>query len=212
MDSYSVEEHTGTLKWLPLNKTTQKTAPLYPGIYIMRLGKHFGRLRGTSDILYIGSTTSSIRQRLGGYFNPGPTQRTNIRINKMLQKYTIQVAWYETENPKKLETKLLEQYFEEHDEQPPFNYQGPINTKPSPTKTPIKNKIGNRELILTHLQENPQGACDDCISTRLNITPRQQINQICNRLGNQGLIIRQRTKCPRCTINKIVNKPLQTAG
>ena len=206
MDSHSVEKHTGAMKWLPLNKTTQKTAPLYPGIYIMRLGKHFGRLRGTSDILYIGSTTSSIRQRLGGYFNPGPTQRTNIRINKMLQRYTIQVAWHETENPKKLETKLLEKYFKEHDEQPPFNYQGPTASKPSTKKPKTRDKMGNRERILKHLQENPPGACDDCISTSLDITPRQQVNQISNHLATQGLITRQREKCPRCKIRKLVNK------
>jgi hypothetical protein len=205
MNSKSVEEYIGPLHWHLLDKTTQKSAPLYTGIYIMKHIEPFGRLRGTSDILYIGSTTSSIRQRLLGYLNPGPTQRTNIRINKMLQKYNIRISWHKMDHPKELETQLLEQYYKEHDEQPPFNFQGPTNRNSSRTKAPIR-RTGNRELILKHLQENLHGACDDCISTRLNIKPRQQVNQICNRLANQSLIKRQRMKCPRCTKKMLVNR------
>jgi len=212
MNSKSVEENTGPLIWHPLDKATQKTAPFYVGIYIMKHSEPFGRLRGSSDILYIGSTISSMRERLAGYLNPGPTQRTNIRINKMLQKYTIRIAWHETDNPKQLESKLLVRYFNEHDEQPPFNYQGPTATNRSPIKEPKRNITGNRELIITYLQKTPQGACDDCVSTRLNITPRQQVNQICNTLAKQGFIIRQRIKCPRCLTYKYVNKPPETAG
>jgi hypothetical protein len=33
-------------------------------------------------VLYIGKTTQSLISRMKGYQNPGPTQRTNIRVNK----------------------------------------------------------------------------------------------------------------------------------
>ena len=96
--------------------------------------------------------------------------------------------------------------FEEHDEQPPFNYQGPTASKLSTKKPTTRDKMRNRERILNHLEITPPGACDDCISTSLDITPRQQVNQICNRLANQGLITRQHMKCPRCMILKLVNQ------
>ncbi|MBN1683208.1 hypothetical protein JW865_06620, partial [Candidatus Bathyarchaeota archaeon] len=73
-------------------------------------------------------------------------------------------------NPKQLETQLLEQYLQDHDEQPPFNYQGPTNKTPNTNNKPDK-KMGNREKILEHLQENPEGICDDCLSIHLDIKP-----------------------------------------
>ncbi len=206
MDSVSIEKYAPSLVWFPLNRTTQSTAPLLPGIYVMRINESFGRLRGSSDILYIGKTTSSIRQRLAGYLNPGSTQRTNIRINNMLERYPIEIAWFLTDNPSQLETTLLEQYFEEHDEQPPFNYQGPTTSVDHIPGRERTGRRGNRELILEHLQERQPGACDDCLSITLDIKPIQQVNQICNRLTNVGLITRERMRCPRCTVTKIINR------
>lgn len=37
-------------------------------------------------VLYIGKTTQALRVRINGYQNPGPTQSTNIRINKKLKE------------------------------------------------------------------------------------------------------------------------------
>jgi len=36
----------------------------------------------TDGVMYLGKTTQSLTRRLMGYQNPGPTQRTNIRVNK----------------------------------------------------------------------------------------------------------------------------------
>jgi len=49
------------------------------------------------------------------------------------------------------------------------------------------------------------GYCDDCLSTELGITPRQQVNQICRRLQNEGRIIRERGICAICMRHKILN-------
>jgi hypothetical protein len=66
-------------------------------------------------------------------------------------------------------------------------------------------EIGNREKIIKFLTNNPEGSCDDCISTRLGITSRQQVNQICRILVNNNIIERRRKKCKFCTKEKINN-------
>ena len=38
-----------------------------------------------SEVLYIGKTTQSLKARMYGYQNPGPTQSTNIRNNANLR-------------------------------------------------------------------------------------------------------------------------------
>lgn len=35
-----------------------------------------------NDVKYIGQSTNTLQGRMNGYQNPGPTQRTNIRVNK----------------------------------------------------------------------------------------------------------------------------------
>jgi|WetSurMetagenome_2_1015567.scaffolds.fasta_scaffold97855_2 hypothetical protein len=114
------------ISWFPFEKQVVSEAPREVGVYILRLaeGKLFGRLRGASDILYVGSSTcqGGLRQRLSHYFHPGPSQWTNLRINKYLSKYKMEVAWFPTSNPLNLEHKLLTQYESDHDEQPPFNH------------------------------------------------------------------------------------------
>ena len=48
----------GVSEWHPFNEERVKSAPKQYGIYILRMAqdKRFGRLKGESDILYIGST------------------------------------------------------------------------------------------------------------------------------------------------------------
>jgi hypothetical protein len=36
------------------------------------------------EVFYIGKTTMSIKRRMYGYFKPGPTQATNIRVNPQI--------------------------------------------------------------------------------------------------------------------------------
>jgi hypothetical protein len=36
--------------------------------------------------VYVGKTTTALRQRLNGYQRPGPTQQTNQRANKLLKE------------------------------------------------------------------------------------------------------------------------------
>ncbi len=57
--------------WHLFNKLTAQNAPLKLGVYVMRMSgvKCFGRLRGKSDIIYIGRADKrSIKKRLLDYF------------------------------------------------------------------------------------------------------------------------------------------------
>ena len=40
----------------------------------------------TSTVKYIGESVQSLEQRMAGYANPGPTQRTNIRVQARISE------------------------------------------------------------------------------------------------------------------------------
>jgi len=109
-------------EWRALSKEVLTIAPREGGIYIIRMaqGRVFGRLRGSSDILYIGSA-KRLRRRLRGYFYPGPTQWTNKRVHAMMSKHPMEIAWCITEDYAEAERELLRLYLDQHDELPPFN-------------------------------------------------------------------------------------------
>ena len=130
------------LLWHPLlvNDTGKlcKLVGTKKGVYIMRLKSHnFGRLHGASDILYIGSTTAlkGMASRIRGYLKPGSSQFTNIRINKLLQTgMVVEIATIPNDHPRDLEHKLLEKYYNDHLELPPFNRSGGLKNLGAPTE------------------------------------------------------------------------------
>ncbi len=127
MDSRQVSQLCkGVSEWHPFNEETVKSAPKRSGTYIFRVtqSKCFGRLKGESDILYIGSTEGEhgLRERLQQYLHPGHTQWTNKRIHAMAEKYDMEIAWYLCGEASNLELQLLHRYFEDHDELPPLNH------------------------------------------------------------------------------------------
>jgi len=42
-----------------------------------------------SEVLYVGKTTQPLKKRLYGYQNPGPTQYTNIKGNKLISEILV---------------------------------------------------------------------------------------------------------------------------
>lgn len=69
----------------------------------------------------------------------------------------------------------------------------------------------NIDLILETLEElMPSFFCDDCLSKQVGITPRQQVNALCNKLNSQGLILRKKAPCARCGHLKLVNSLNET--
>lgn len=67
-------------------------------------------------------------------------------------------------------------------------------------------KMINKEQILELLVDSsPQVFCDDCISNELNITPRQQVNQLCRALSKNNEIVRRKGICSSCNRRKLIN-------
>jgi uncharacterized protein YutE (UPF0331/DUF86 family) len=64
----------------------------------------------------------------------------------------------------------------------------------------------NRDLILEVLENTPSGLCDDCLSEKSNVKPRQTINMTCRPLAKAGILIRQKSYCSGCEKSKITNK------
>jgi excinuclease UvrABC nuclease subunit len=126
MDSNSIlEEYPSFSHWKNFTANEVHIMPTKSGVYLYRKkdGLKFGRLKGSSDILYIGKTRGKrgLRQRLYQYLNPGPTQWTNLRINSHMKENEIEFSYIVTENPDSLELELQRQYYNEHEELPPFN-------------------------------------------------------------------------------------------
>ncbi|WP_273130037.1 hypothetical protein [Bacillus weihaiensis] len=65
--------------------------------------------------------------------------------------------------------------------------------------------MSNTELVLGFIFKESNYYCDDCLSEKLDIKPRQQINQICNKLKSQGSINREKKDCSSCKKDKLVN-------
>ena len=65
--------------------------------------------------------------------------------------------------------------------------------------------LSNTDVLVDYLEEHPGAYCDDCLSDMLEIKPRQQINQICNRLAGQNRIVRAKARCASCGRDKLVN-------
>ena len=204
MNSITLKMHS-IFDWHLFSERKIILAPTTSGIYIMRKsqGQQFGRLCGESDILYIGSTKTSLKKRLRQYFHPGPTQLTNIRINYMLTLHAVEISWLISAQPRVFEAELLQEYFEDHDELPPFNAQGAQVSRKSIS---IKDRKMNKERVLEFLEEHRGGICDDCLSLKLGIKPRQTINMVSRGLRDAGYIIRERKTCSNCTVLKIVNE------
>ncbi len=65
--------------------------------------------------------------------------------------------------------------------------------------------MNNSEKVLQFLNNNQSQFCDDCLSEKTDIKPRQQIFQVCERLVQEGLIIRKKRQCSECGKDKKTN-------
>lgn len=65
--------------------------------------------------------------------------------------------------------------------------------------------MNNSDMIVEWLAAHKMKYCDDCLSSILSISPRQQVNLICNRLYKSGEIKRAQGACDGCSSDKLVN-------
>jgi hypothetical protein len=59
--------------------------------------------------------------------------------------------------------------------------------------------------IMEFLEQNKNCYCDDCISYKIEVYPRQQVNQICRMLSKRNMIVRKSDLCFGCKKIKIIN-------
>ena len=105
-----------------------KSVPRKKGVYAMKYQTQFGRFRGKSDLLYIGSSVEKkrgLRGRIASYFHPGKTQKTSQRIHDLLQDTPgVNISFLaapKVKDPRKREKELRKEYQNEHGELPPWN-------------------------------------------------------------------------------------------
>ncbi len=106
-------------------------------IYIFRSAKPVSRLRGESDVLYIGQTKGTLRSRyLASAKKMFSSKANSEKYEHILSEFgpiRISVASHKTfgETLLKAEGQLLWWYFQNHCEYPPLNY----------TKTSARNDL-----------------------------------------------------------------------
>lgn len=97
-------------------------------VYMLRSEQKVARLKGESDILYIGQTEKSFRSRYSRYAKKHTTTHANKqKYQHILEAYgsiSIWVSDYSRfgETLLKAEGQLLWWYFKNHCEYPPINY------------------------------------------------------------------------------------------
>lgn len=162
------------------------------------------------QIVYVGLASRSIKQRLGFYARPGPSQRTNIRLNAMItelvrQGQTVRILLAHPEDgewnglrlsgPEGLEAALIEDF------ELPWNIRGttpPVsvqNGKPK-ASTAAGHPHGSTPMaIRDFVAANPR--CTELQIAKGVFGPsavQPRANQYCRRLVDEGVLERLPTR------------------
>jgi len=114
----------------PLKVELLRKVPSEFGVYVVRATDELKRIRGESDIVYIGSAgnQNGLRGGISQYFSPGPTQITNRRILALIgASADYEIGWLAVAAKSRavgLEQELLERYFTDYGERSPQNLKG----------------------------------------------------------------------------------------
>lgn len=111
--------------WQALNEQTIAAAPVAKAVYLLRKpgGEKIRRLKGESDVLFIGSTKQPLRRRLAEYTRAKEDEGHDYYVKEMAKRYRAEISWRIHDDPRGSETYLLGKYLEDHDELPPLNAQ-----------------------------------------------------------------------------------------
>lgn len=105
------------------------------GVYLIRAPSALSRVRGSSDVVYIGQSGGGARRGMQGIGpgNGGPGRLLNTRgpderVRKMIEAlfpgttFLVECVFLDSEDPAVVEAKLLGAYLEDHCELPPANH------------------------------------------------------------------------------------------
>ena len=65
--------------------------------------------------------------------------------------------------------------------------------------------MSNKEKVLATLAQVEKPICDDCVSEKSGVRPRQAVGQICSTLGRQGILRREKVPCGDCGKRKLTS-------
>jgi hypothetical protein len=137
------EQQCATLEWRSWRysaghfeklKTAEPRIPFLHGVYVIRAPEPIPRVRGSSDVIYIGQSGGGKRAgRQGiGPGNGGPGRLFNVRGFEQIVRTRIETLVFPglefilkcafVDHPGDLEGRLLASYFEDHFELPPANH------------------------------------------------------------------------------------------
>lgn len=163
-----------------------------------------------NEVLYVGLASRSLRQRFNFYVRPGVSQRTNVRINGLIQKLihngeTVRIlvarpedrSWngFRLSGPEGLEAALIEDF------DPPWNMKG--STGKAVTSAPRKTSINSNRrphgsvtrAVLDFIAKNP-GSTEVEIAKGVfgkdAVQPR--VNPYCRKLVERGALKRLPTR------------------
>jgi hypothetical protein len=141
-------------------------------------------------------------------FNKG--QSTNCRINRLIlneiEKGSRLDLWFRSELARKIaEAELISQLA------PAWNGAIPLlrPTRLTVVADPLPNlrrPSGSHAQLVLNLVFESLGLCDDCLSEKSGIRPRQQVNQLCRKLERSRELIRTQSSCAACGKIKTINK------
>jgi len=123
----------GFSAWADWASGTVDQAPRKPGAYAFRLARaeRIKRLKGESDIVYIGATRKgrrTLRDRLRQHLRPRRDMKDpGVRLLRVVTEVgPLEIAWREFKNHSDAqweERELLAQFADDHIELPPLNRQ-----------------------------------------------------------------------------------------
>ena len=92
-------------------------------VYLYKVTNKIPRMNGESDIVYVGQTSKSFRQRYKSNQNIGiELDCFNNFYKKAIESYgPIRIEIIGAEKPKLKEAQVLSEYFDAHMEYPPLN-------------------------------------------------------------------------------------------
>lgn len=94
-------------------------------VYFFMTEKPIPRVKGESNILYIGKTKQSLRQRYLRYSNKLASNRNGVFYKHIIDNFgAISIGYLITDNPKDLESKFFKDYCDKFLEYPPKSKVG----------------------------------------------------------------------------------------
>lgn len=170
-------------------------------------------------VKYIGRCLDNFQKRINqGYGKIHPKncykdgQATNCHLNSKIteNKYGVKlfVCFLDDNNEIiQIENDLIYRYSPDWDivTRSKISFNSMINKFGGNEMIDINRPNTNKQKILNFLSANKDnGYCDECLENELDIHPRQQINQICRILKNEGKVDRIKSKCQNCKKEKIL--------